>query len=82
MFPASEEVWRVPVERTLYAEDQLLESKCPAAGQGRRECRVLVSSWGSATKTLHLTNRLFERIHVHRYEVQIINNRREHKGLR
>lgn len=82
MFPASEEVWRVPVERILYAEVRLLESECPTAGQGRRECRVLVSSWRSATKTLHLTNILVERIYVHTYEIQIINNRRQHKGLR
>lgn len=81
MFPASEEVWRVPVERILYTEDRLLESVCPTVGQGRRECRVLVSSWGSATKTLHVTNRLVERIYVHKYEVQIINNRRKHKSL-
>lgn len=82
MFPASEEVWRVPVERILYAEVQLLESVCPTAGQGRRECRVLLSSWRSATKTLHLTKRLVERIYEHTYEVRIIKNRRQEKGLR
>lgn len=82
MLPASEEVWRVPVERILYAEVRMLESVCPTAGQGRREGKVLVSSWRSATKTLHLTNRLVERVYVHTYEVQIINNRRQHKVLR
>lgn len=64
MFPASEEVRRVPVERILYleyVEVRLLESVF-TAGPGCRECGLLVSSLGTAIKTLNLTNRLVERI--------------------